>query len=160
MRRQFFSAMPLRFAGAAAMGALSSLLFGAAASAHADAMAIYNDASGDSYIRSGEEGGIGNQIFWNSDMQTEAGEVIGTGSGHCTQLDADENFYCSFIITLTDRGTIAGQGVQLTEPLDSTFPITGGTGEFEGITGSMHSRPVEDRVRFIYEIEYQTPSRK
>ena len=93
-------------------------------------------------------------------METESGDVIGVGSGHCTQLDAAENSYCSFSIHLEGRGIIAGQGVQLTEPLDSVYPFTGGTGEFEGITCSMISKPVEDRARFIYEITYRSPKSK
>ncbi len=132
-----------------------AVMGGATASAQAKELTLYNDASGDAYLRFENEDGIGNKILWRSNMQTESGEVIGIGSGHCTQVDADQNYFCSFVIDLDDRGIIAGQGVQRTEPLPSTFPIVGGTGEFEGVTGSMVSRPVEDRARFIYEITYQ-----
>ncbi|MEL6724614.1 MAG: hypothetical protein AAFP81_12155 [Pseudomonadota bacterium] len=125
------------------------------ASAEPKSLTIYNDAAGDAYLRFEQADGIGNKILWRSDMQTEAGDVIGTGSGHCTQLDADQNYFCSFVIDLDDRGIIAGQGVRRTEPMPSSFPIIGGSGEFEGVTGTMISRPVEDRARFVYEIEYQ-----
>ena len=126
-----------------------------AAPAQSETLTVYNDATGDAYVRLEQAGGVGDQILWNSDMQTEDGTVIGSGSGQCTQLDSDRNFFCSFVINLADRGIIAGQGVQLTEPLESTFAITGGTGEFEGIAGKMTSTPVENRARFIYEIDYQ-----
>ncbi len=130
------------------------VLVSCAAPAQSETLTVYNDATGDAYIQLEQKSGIGDQILWNSDMQTEDGTIIGTGSGHCTQLDSDRNFFCSFVISLTDRGIIAGQGVQLTEPLESTFAITGGTGEFAGISGQMTSTPVENRARFIYEIDY------
>ena len=120
-------------------------------------MTIYNDASGDSYLAFDLNHGIGDKIVWHSDMQTETGEVIGIGSGHCTQLDAEKNFFCSFNIELEGRGILAGQGVQQTEPTPSTYPIIAGTGEFKGATGTMISKPVEDRARFIYEIRYRLP---
>lgn len=122
---------------------------------HVQTMTIYNDASGDGYIAFDRVNGIGDKIVWNSEMQTEAGERVGTGSGHCTQLDAEKNFFCSFVIDLDGRGMLAGQGVQQTEPAPSMFPIIGGTGEFEGATGTMVSMPIEDRARFIYEISFQ-----
>lgn len=122
---------------------------------HVETMTIYNDASDDGYVSFDQANGIGDKIVWHSAMQTEAGDPIGTGSGHCTQLDADRNFYCSFSISLDGRGILTGQGVQRTEPTPSTYPITGGTGEFEGVTGSMISSPIEDRARFVYEISYR-----
>ena len=127
----------------------------AVADDHVQTMTIYNDASGDGYIAFDRVNGIGDKIVWNSEMQTEAGDRIGTGSGHCTQLDAERNFFCSFVIDLDGRGMIAGHGVQQTEPTPSTYPIIGGTGEFEGATGKMVSMPVEDRARFVYEISFQ-----
>lgn len=122
--------------------------------AHAETLIVYNNATGDTYISANQANGIGDKILWRSEMQTEAGEAVGIGSGHCTQLDSEENYFCSFVINLTDRGIISGHGVQRTEPLNSTYPITGGTGEFAGISGEMTSRPVENRARFIYEINY------
>ncbi len=125
----------------------------------AKALTIFNDASSDRYVELSAENGIGNQILWHSEMQTPAGEPIGTGSGHCIKLDAQANHFCTFNIELEGRGIIAGQGVQRTEPLDSLYPITGGTGEFAGASGTLRSRPVEDRTRFIYEIEYRLPAK-
>lgn len=160
MPRQLLPTHALKNKTAAAMGAL---MIGAACTtsfAQAETMTIYNVSSEDAYIEHGQAGGIGNKILWNSDVETKDGDVIGLGSGHCTQLDAAENFFCSFVVHIFERGMIAGQGVQRTEPLVSTMPIVGGTGEFEGITGTMQSRPVEDRARFIYEIEYTMPAAK
>lgn len=124
--------------------------------AHAERLIVYNNASGDTYISTDQADGIGDKILWRSEMQTEAGEALGTGSGHCTKLDSEENYFCSFVISLKDRGIISGHGVQRTEPLNSTYPITGGTGEFAGVSGKITSRPIENRARFIYEIEYKT----
>ncbi|NQY41154.1 MAG: hypothetical protein HRT80_13765 [Henriciella sp.] len=127
----------------------------AVADDHVETMTIYNDASGDGYISFDRVNGIGDKIVCNSDMQDETGDRIGTGSGHCTQLDAEKNFFCSFVISLDGRGMLAGQGVQQTEPTPSTYPIIGGAGEFEGVTGKMVSMPIEDRARFVYEISFK-----
>ena len=119
-----------------------------------ESMTVYNVSSDDTYIAFEQPGNIGNKILWRSDVQTEEGLSIGLGSGHCTQLDDEENFFCSFVVDLYGRGRIAGHGVQLTEPEESTFPIIGGTGEFKGIVGEIRSRPVENRARFVYEMKY------
>ncbi|MEO0606684.1 MAG: hypothetical protein AAFY82_00525 [Pseudomonadota bacterium] len=157
MLRQFSQSGAGRIAG---LVAVQVVLLGGCATANAETMTIYNVSSDDSYVTLGGTDGIGDKILWNSEVQTESGDVIGNGAGHCTQLDAEQNFFCSFVITLDDRGKIAGQGVQRTEPLKSTFPILSGTGEFEGITGTMYTRPVEDRARFLYELDYQVPTAK
>ena len=127
----------------------------AVADDHVETMTGCNDASGDGYISFDRVNGIGVKIVWNSDMQDEEGDRIGTGSVHCAQLDAEKNFFCSFVIGLDGTGMLAGQGVQQTEPMPSTNPIIGGTGEFEGATGKMDSMPVEDRARFVYEIYFK-----
>ena len=127
--------------------------------ADAETLTVFADASHDSFLQTEQSEHIGDKIIWNSDLETESGERIGTASGHCTQLDAAKNFFCSAVIDLEDRGLISWQGVQRTEPEESTFPLNGGSGEFAGIMGELHSRPVEDRARFRYEIEYHLPSR-
>lgn len=136
---------------------MASLLICGASAAAEQSLTIYNDASGDTYLSAGQTGGIGDKILWRSEMQTFEGDPVGLGSGHCTQLDEDQNFFCSFVIDLNDRGMIAGQGVQRTEPMPSVFAITGGTGTFAGIVGDMISYPVEERARFVYEINYRLP---
>lgn len=136
---------------------LATLCLCGAATAERQSLTIYNDASDDAYLDLGQPGSIGDKILWRSEMQTFEGDPVGLGSGHCSRLDTDGNFFCSFIINLDDRGTIAGQGVQRTEPTPSVFPITGGTGAFEGIVGEMTSYPVEQRARFVYEINYRLP---
>ena len=117
-------------------------------------LTVYNLSSGDAYIEFEQPNSIGDKILWRSDVQTLGGESLGIGSGHCTRLDADANFFCSFTVTLDGRGIIAGHGIQRTEPLESTFPIIGGTGEFEGIVGEIKSTPIEDRARFRYDMTY------
>lgn len=118
-------------------------------------MTLYNLSADDAFIQFEQPDGVGDKILWRSEMQTEEGEAVGIGSGHCVKLDAAENFFCSFTIELDGRVTLAGHGVQLTEPALSTFPITGGTGEFEGVHGEFETKPVEDRARYKYVITYR-----
>lgn len=126
----------------------------AGTSACAETLTVYNDAQGDAFVTFDQPGKVGDKTLWRSEMQTKDGTVIGIGSGECTRLDAVGNRFCSLVIDLDGRGMIAAQGVQLKELPESTYPITGGTGEFAGIVGQLRSKPVEDRARFMYVIEY------
>ncbi len=120
----------------------------------ADVLTVYNDAKDDVYVKLGQPGNVGDQILWHSDIQLADGTKVGTGSGKCARLDDAGNHFCSFVIELDSRGTLAGVGVQRTEPAISRFPIVGGTGEFRNIRGEIRSWPVEERARFLYEIEF------
>jgi len=119
----------------------------------ADGFSVYNDATGDFYLSQNQPGNVGDAILWHSELQTSDGTVLGLGAGECVRLNVYGDFFCNFIIQLDQRGTISGSGIQRVEPLESTFPITGGTGEFEGASGKIRSLPVESRARFRYDID-------
>jgi hypothetical protein len=128
----------------------------AAGAAAAEQMTLYNVATGDHFVELGQEGGAGDMILWNSDMEDEAGNKLGTGAGTCIRLDAAGNHMCNLTIQHDGHGTINVSGVQVVEPETSTLTIVGGTGDYEGITGTVRSTPVEDRARFKYEIDYRS----
>lgn len=123
--------------------------------ATAETLTLYNDARNDSFVALAQPNNAGDMIIWHSDMQTEDGRKVGTGSGTCTRLDQRGNYFCNFVIDHNGHGILAGSGVQRTEPEPSVFPITGGTGHYQGVTGTMTSIPVENRKRFKYDIDYR-----
>lgn len=137
----------------AAICAAILVIAGAAA---AEQMTLYNVATGDHFVELGQEGGAGNMILWNSDMEDEQGNKLGTGAGSCIRVDAAGNYMCNMTIDHDGHGTINVSGVQVVEPATSTLTIVGGTGDYQGATGTVRSTPVEDRARFKYEIDYRT----
>jgi hypothetical protein len=140
----------------AAICAALLVVAGVANVAAAEQVTLYNVAAGDHFVDLGQDGGAGNMILWNSDMQDEQGNKLGTGAGTCIRLDAPGNHMCNLTIHHDGHGTIIVSGVQVVEPAASTLTIVGGTGDYQGATGTVRSTPVEDRARFKYEIDYRT----
>jgi Allene oxide cyclase barrel like domain len=132
----------------------AALLLSAGA-ATAEQMTMYNVATGDHFVELGQDGGAGDTIVWNSDMEDEQGEKLGSGAGSCIQVDAAGNYMCSLTIGHDGHGTINASGFQAVAPATSILTIVGGTGAYEGITGTVRSTPVEQRARFRYEIDYR-----
>jgi len=133
---------------------LTALLL-VAAPAAAEQMTLYSYAAGDHFVEFGREGGIGDLTVWNGELQDEAGNRLGTDAGTCIRVDAEGAHVCTIVIDHEGHGIINLNGVQKPEPRPSTLVIVGGTGAYEGITGSLSSTPVEDRARFKYEIDYR-----
>jgi len=128
------------------------LLAGPAA---AEQMTLYSLATEDRFVDLGQEGGAGNMTLWHSEIQDEAGNKLGTGAGTCIRLDAAGNVMCDLVIEHDGHGTINVSGVQVAEPATATLTILGGTGAYQGATGTVRSTPVENRARFRYEIDYR-----
>ena len=123
--------------------------------AAAEQMTLYNVATGDHFIGLGQEGGAGDMILWHSEVQDEAGTRLGVGAGTCIRLDAAGNHFCNLTIHHEGRGAINASGMQAEEPTPSALTIVGDTGDYQGITGTLRSTPIEDRARFKYEIDYR-----
>jgi hypothetical protein len=62
---------------------------------------------------------------------------------------------CDLTIEHDGHGTLIVSGVQVVEPATATLTIVGGTGDYQGATGTVGSTPIEDRARFRYEIDYR-----
>ena len=137
----------------AAIGAAVLLLAEAAA---AEQLTLYSLATGDRFVELDQAGGAGNMTLWNSAIQDEQGNRLGTGAGVCIRLDAAGHHMCNLVIDHDGHGTINVSGVQVAEPATATLTMIGGTGEYQGATGTVESTPVEDRARFKYEIDYRT----
>lgn len=134
--------------------ALIVVLLGIAPAA-AEQMTLYSAATDDHSIEFGREGGIGNETLWDSPLEDEAGNRVGTNAGHCIQVDREGARLCTIVFDHRDHGQITMTGVQRPEPEPSILTITGGTGRYEGITGTSRSTPVEDRARFEHELDYR-----
>jgi hypothetical protein len=137
--------------------ALAGVLGLVAVAAQADSLEVYSVATADSFAKFGQPGGVGDEIFWNSELQDRAGTRVGSNAGACVRLDAAGAHLCTFIVRHDGHGILTFFGVQEPEPAPSEIAITGGTGAYQGATGRVVSTPVEDRARFRYLIDYQLP---
>jgi hypothetical protein len=135
---------------------LAAILLLAATPAAAERLTLYSLATGDRFVEFGRQGGVGDLILWNSELQDAQGNKVGTDTGSCIRVDAAGNHLCNIVIDHAGHGKMNFNGVQLTEPQISTLTILGGTDDYEGATGVIRSTPVEDRARFRYQIDYRT----
>ena len=117
-------------------------------------MVAFSVAEEDGFVTFGRDGGRGDVIVWNSDLELEDGTRIGSNAGSCTRLDAAGSFICNMQLSVDGEGQLTFTGIQRTEPQVSEMVINGGTGSFLGARGRVLSVPVEDRARFRYEIEF------
>lgn len=136
--------------------AVAALVLLGAPPALAEQMTLYSYAAGDHFVEVGREGGIGDMIVWDGELQDEPGNRLGSDTGSCIRVDAESTHVCTIVIDYDGHGIINLSGVQRPEPAPSILTIVGGTGAYEGITGSLVSTPVEDRARFKYEVEFRT----
>lgn len=140
------------------LGALSGFtLLLATTMSNAETLTVFNDALSDTFVNFSRPGGVGDSILWNSAIETKAGENIGTGAGTCQRLDYEGNYYCNYVLIHRGHGTLSVSGVQVVEPGQSTFVITGGTGAYLGAKGEVLAIPVENRARFRNDIHYALP---
>ena len=84
-------------------------------------------------------GGPGDGFLITDELQ-ENGDAVGTTSGVCTFIGAEDRpdgAECGITLDLPDRGTLAVQGVLKFE--DDTFDaaIVGGTGDYAGANGTL-----------------------
>jgi hypothetical protein len=93
-------------------------------------------------------------ITVNDDVLLDVdGNRVGRQSGQCTSsYSAGQGrgtpWHCSFIVTLndgphTDAGTIVSSGIYTFET--DTFAVTGGTGAYENVRGTVTMDPVDGR---------------
>jgi hypothetical protein len=96
--------------------------------------------------RQGESPGdmfIFKEAVWN-EAQTER---VGTGWVKCT-LDFATTAVCTVADKINGRGTLTGTGAPNLQAGSFAFPVTGGTGDFQHVTGEAHvTFTAEDTTR-------------
>lgn len=88
------------------------------------------------------------------------GDLVGGAVVNCTDVPGKQGdtIFCNGIIKLENRGEIAFTAGELTSKVSGpeheiSGVITGGTDEFEGITGEIH---VERESRGVFEVSFDT----
>jgi len=94
-------------------------------------------------IDNGEPGdSAGDILVFDQPLLDEQGNTIGTNSGSCLRTRAGHSYQCQWTLTLGD-GSIQVAGREL-DQATSGISIVGGTGEYAGIAGEMHSHNNND----------------
>mmetsp|Transcript_22056 Transcript_22056/g.37836 ORF Transcript_22056/g.37836 Transcript_22056/m.37836 type:complete len:150 (+) Transcript_22056:46-495(+) len=100
-----------------------------------DLPSAFDEASTNSQFR-------GSLAAWDGNPISDASGEIGKNSGNCILLPnpaqgLPARYFCSLILELDAGGTVMLQGFEASSPgVEATLGITGGTGCYEGVTGS------------------------
>ena len=100
----------------------------------------------DGFVDVGKKGfGVGDSVFFIDRLTSEAdGSSVGTARGQCT-FNLRGWGLCEAAFFIGDRGEVFAAGAVLFTEEATTFdvPVTGGTGEFENVRGSIHIEPTD-----------------
>ena len=80
---------------------------------------------------------VGDLLVFDQPLLDQQGKTIGNNSGTCIRTRVAHSYQCQWTLTLED-GTIQVAGREFDRG-SSAISITGGTGKYAGITGSMTS---------------------
>ncbi len=90
------------------------------------------------FVDIGEPGdSVGDILTFDQPLLDESMQAIGNNSGSCVRTEVGRSFQCLWTLTLAN-GTIQVSGREFDAGV-STLAISGGTGEYSGITGEMES---------------------
>jgi allene oxide cyclase len=98
----------------------------------------------------------GNQADGTGDVLTFANDVfdskdsakVGTDQGYCVRVVADVSFECNWT-TFLPKGQITVEG-PFYDAKDSTMAITGGTGRYRHVRGTMDLKSLEGGTKFMF----------
>ena len=96
---------------------------------------------------------VGDILVFDQPLLDENMQNIGTNSGTCIRTRVGHSFQCQWTLAL-DGGTIQVAGREFDQGT-SGVSITGGTGEYSGITGEMESINNNDGT-FTQTLRYRT----
>ena len=100
----------------------------------------------DGFVDVGKKGfGTGDSVFFIDRLTSEADESpVGTLRGQCT-ITLRGWGLCEAALFIGDRGEVFVAGAVLFSEEAASFdvPVTGGTGEFENVRGSIHIEPTD-----------------
>jgi allene oxide cyclase len=103
----------------------------------------------------GEEDSVGDVLAFANPVFDEANaEQVGTDNGQCVRTAAGKAWECIWTVSL-DGGQITVEG-PFYDGKDSTLAVTGGTEEYDDVSGQMqlHARNDEEtEYDFTYEIQ-------
>ncbi len=121
-------------------------------------LVLVERASSSTNVDLGEPGpSTGDMFVWGPHPLYDESNTTDTGAttqGACIVLFGGGPCILTETLEFPDGSTIQLQGIEASGSNESTRTIVGGSGQFLGITGTVHVQPSEDQSVWVKTIEY------
>jgi Allene oxide cyclase len=117
--------------------------------AHGHTVTVIEHATTDATTNPGQADGTGDVLtFANDVFDAKDSAKVGTDQGYCIRVVAGQSFECNFT-TFLPKGQITVEG-PFYDTKDSTLAITGGTGRYRHVRGTMDLKSLEGGTKFQF----------
>ena len=151
-----------RFATFAVLGAVAlavTLSVGAWGKGHGKAkghqkakghtVTVIEHATTDATTNPGQADGTGDVLTWANDVfDAKDSAKVGTDQGYCIRVVAGQSYECNWT-TFLPGGQITVEG-PFYDTKDSTLAITGGTGRYRHVRGTMDLKSLEGGTKYQF----------
>ena len=110
---------------------------------------VIEHATTDATTNPGQADGTGDVLtFANDVFDANDSAKVGTDQGYCIRVVAGQSYECNFT-TFLPKGQITVEG-PFYDTKDSTLAITGGTGRYRHVRGTMDLKSLEGGTKFQF----------
>ena len=110
---------------------------------------VIEHATTDATTNPGQADGTGDVLTWANDVfDAKDSAKVGTDQGYCIRVVAGVSFECNWT-TFLPGGQITVEGPFYDEK-DSTLAITGGTGRYRHVRGTMDLKSLEGGTKYAF----------
>src|SRR4051794_16129554 len=139
----------LVIAGSLAVGAWGKGHGKGHAKARGHTVTVIEHATTDATTNPGQADGTGDVLtFANDVFDSKDSAKVGTDQGYCVRVVAGQSFECNWT-TFLPGGQITVEG-PFYDAKDSTLAITGGTGRYRHVRGTMDLKSLEGGTKFQF----------
>jgi hypothetical protein len=117
--------------------------------AHGHTVTVIEHATTDATTNPGTgAGGIGDVLTWANDVfDASDANKVGSDQGYCIRVSS-ESYECNWT-TFLSKGQITVEG-PFYDTKDSTLAITGGTGRYRHVRGTMDLKSLEGGTKYMF----------
>jgi hypothetical protein len=117
--------------------------------AHGHTVTVIEHATTDATTNPGQADGTGDVLtFANDVFDANDSAKVGSDQGYCIRVVAGQSYECNFT-TFLPKGQITVEG-PFYDTKDSTLAITGGTGRYRHVRGTMDLKSLEGGTKFQF----------
>jgi allene oxide cyclase len=110
---------------------------------------VIEHATTDATTNPGQADGTGDVLTWANDVfDAKDSAKVGTDQGYCIRVVAGQSYECNWT-TFLPGGQITVEG-PFYDTKDSTLAITGGTGRYRHVRGTMDLKSLEGGTKFQF----------